>query len=223
MQYFLVFLEGIATFLSPCMLPMLPIYVAYFSAQGSGKRKTLLNAAGFILGFTVVFMLMGAAAGTFGRFLTAHKTAINIVFGSLMVLLGVVYTGLLPLPLARFLQGVKFSPDRLKRLDFLSSILFGVVFSVGWTPCIGVFLSAALLMAATAGHTAAGILMLLCFSLGLGIPFFLAAILLDQMKEALGFLKRNMRAVNIISGCLLIVVGIAMATGTLDKLLGMLM
>lgn len=223
MQYFLVFLEGVASFVSPCMLPMLPIYVAYFSAQGSGKGKTLRNASGFILGFTVVFMLMGAAAGSFGRLLTTCKTAVNIVCGILMILLGAIYIGLLPVPIARWLQGAKFSPKRLKQLDFLSALLFGVVFSVGWTPCIGVFLSAALLMAASAGHAAAGVLMLLCYSLGLGLPFLLAAILLEQLKDAVGFLKRHMGAVNLISGCLLVVVGIAMATGSLDKLLGMLL
>lgn len=222
MPYLLVFLEGVATFVSPCMLPMLPIYVAYFSA-GSGKRKALSNALGFVLGFTLVFMAMGAAAGTIGQFLSAHQRPMMQVAGTLSILLGLIYAGLIPAPIARLLKGIPMNPQRLERLNFLSSVLFGFIFAVGWTPCIGVFLSAALLMAAGAGHTLTGVLMLLCFSLGLGIPFVMAALLLEKMGEAFAFLKRHMLAINRIGGAFLVLVGIAMIGGWLDWLLAALL
>lgn len=218
MQYLLVFLEGVGTFVSPCMLPMLPIYIAYFSA-GSGRRKALSNALGFVLGFTLVFMAMGAAAGTVGKFLSSHQRPIMQVAGVFSILLGLIYAGLIPAPIARLLKGFQMNPTRLKGLNFFSSVLFGVIFSVGWTPCIGVFLSAALLMAAGVGHTLTGVLMLLCFSLGLGIPFVMAALLLEKMTEAFAFLKRHMSTINRIGGAFLVLVGIAMIGGWLDRLL----
>lgn len=200
------------------MLPMLPIYLAYFSGGGN-DRKALSNALGFVAGFSIVFMLMGAAAGTMGGLLSQHKVVIMWVAGALMILLGVFYTGLLPSPLNRLFKGIRMDEQRLQRLDFLSSVLFGMIFSIGWTPCVGVFLSAALLMAASAGHTLAGMLMLLCFSLGLGIPFVLAALLLNQLKSAFQFLRRHMKTINLIAGFFLIGVGVAMMTGQLDRLL----
>lgn len=218
MQYLLVFLEGIATFVSPCMLPMLPIYVAYF-AGGAGGRKTLANALGFVLGFTLVFTLMGATAGTVGQLLVAHKTLLMRIAGAGMILLGAVYTGLLPSPFTRLLRGLQMNPARLARLDFFSSLLFGVAFSVGWTPCIGIFLSSALLMAASAAHGGAGVLMLLCFSLGLGIPFLLAALLLEKLKTLFAWVKAHMRAINLVAGGFLVLVGVAMMGGWLDTLL----
>lgn len=218
MQYLLVFLEGIGTFISPCMLSMLPVYLAYFAA-GTGGRKTLVNALGFVAGFTLVFTLMGAAAGTVGQLLTVHKALVMKIAGALMILLGVFYTGLLPSPLARLLKGFQVGRERLSGLSFFSSLLFGVIFSVGWTPCIGVFLGSALLMAASAGHTATGVLMLLCFSLGLGLPFVMAAVLLDKMKTLFDWIKRHMKTINLIAGGFLILVGVAMMGGWLDRLL----
>ncbi len=218
MQYLLVFLEGMGTFVSPCMLPMLPIYVAYFSA-GSGRRKALSNALGFVLGFTLMFMAMGAAAGTVGQFLSTHKTTLMQVAGALSVLLGLIYAGLIPAPIARLFKGFSMNPQRVKGLNFFSSVLFGVIFSVGWTPCVGVFLSAALLMAAGMGNPIAGVLMLLCFSLGLGIPFVMAALLLERLTDTFAFFRRHLSAIHRIGGAFLVLVGIAMMCGWLDRLL----
>jgi cytochrome c-type biogenesis protein len=218
MQYLLVFLEGVGTFVSPCMLPMLPIYIAYFSA-GSGRRKALSNALGFVLGFTLVFMAMGAAAGTIGQFLSTHKRPIMQVAGVLSILLGLIYAGLIPAPIARLLKGFSLQSHRLQGLNFFSSVLFGIIFSVGWTPCVGVFLSAALLMAAGVGHTLTGVLMLLCFSLGLGIPFVMAALLLERLTDTFAFLKRHLSTIHRIGGAFLVLVGIAMVGGWLDRLL----
>lgn len=218
MQYFISFLEGIITFISPCLLPMLPIYITYFA--GGGERstgKTLKGALGFVMGFTIVFVAMGALAGTVGSFLTRYQTAVNIVSGLIVILFGLSFLGLFEIS---FFKGIGMKkPDQA---GFFSTILFGMIFSVGWTPCVGAFLGSALVLASQQGSTLTGILMLLCYSLGLGIPFVLSAVLIDYLKSAFNFIKRNYRVINIVSGSLLILMGIAMATGFMGKLLGLL-
>lgn len=218
MQYLILFLEGVITFVSPCLLPMLPIYVSYFAGgeQKNGKRVAL-NALGFILGFTAVFVLLGALAGTLGRLLQQYRVAVNIVTGLIVILFGLHFLGLFKL---NFFRGIHFSAK--EGGGFLPSVLFGVIFSVGWTPCVGAFLGSALMMAASGGHVLEGVLMLLVYSIGLGIPFFISAILIDKLKGAFSFIKRHYRIVNSVSGGFLIVIGLLMATGLLDKLLGLL-
>ncbi len=145
MQYFLAFLEGIITFISPCLLPMLPIYISYF-AGGTKERstkKTLANASGFVLGFSIVFVALGALAATLGSFLQQHKTAVNIVTGLIVIFFGLNFLGVFKLNIFR---GIK-NPLAGKDLSFFSAILFGIVFSIGWTPCVGAFLGSALMMA----------------------------------------------------------------------------
>lgn len=219
MQYFVSFLEGIITFISPCLLPMLPIYVSYF-AGGSERStaKTLKNSLGFVSGFTIVFVLMGALAGTIGSFLKEYQTAVNIVSGLVVIFFGLNYLGVFKL---NFFKGIN-NPMSGKTLGFFSSLLFGIIFSVGWTPCVGAFLGSALMLASQQGQTVTGIIMLLCYSLGLGIPFVTSALLIDKLKSAFTFIKKNYKIINIICGCLLIVVGIAMMTGLLGRLLGIL-
>ena len=107
-------------------------------------------------------------------------------------------------------------------MNFFSSLVFGVIFSLGWTPCVGAFLGSALMLASQQGHVLKGMLMLLAYSLGLGIPFILSAVLIDYLKSAFNWIKRNYKAINIISGCLLVLIGIMMATGTLGRLLSLL-
>ena len=214
MAYFISFLEGIITFISPCLLPMLPIYITYFAGGGvRNTRKTLMGALGFVLGFTLVFVAMGALAGTVGSFLTRHQQAVNIVSGIIVIILGLSFLGLFRIPL---FQGRLKLPQQT---GFFASLLFGIVFSVGWTPCVGVFLGSALMLASQQGSILVGVGMLLCYSLGLGIPFVISAILIDYLKSAFDLIKRNYRTVNIISGCLLIAMGLAMATGVLGSLL----
>lgn len=219
MQYFISFLEGIITFISPCLLPMLPIYISYFAGGGERTvKKTLLAALGFVAGFTAVFMAMGALAGTVGSFLQRHQTAVNIISGLIVILFGLNYLGVLKLNLFR---GSRKSMDT-RDMGFFSALLFGVIFSVGWTPCVGAFLGSALMLASQQGQVITGMLMLFAYSLGLGIPFLLSAVLIDYLKTAFNWIKRHYRIINIISGSLLIVIGIMMATGTLGWLLGLL-
>ncbi len=218
MQYLILFLEGVITFISPCLLPMLPIYVSYFAGDGERDTKRVVkNALGFILGFTAIFVLFGALAGSVGRILRDYKVIVNIVTGAVVIFFGLNFLGVFKL---NIFKGTSFSGSR--KLGFFSSVLFGIVFSVGWTPCVGAFLGSALMLAASEGHLVEGMLMLLVYSLGLGIPFFISAILIDKLKAAFSFIKRHYNVINVISGILLVIVGILMATGLFGKMLALL-
>ena len=220
MQYLISFLEGIITFISPCLLPMLPIYLSYFAGgePDASSRRTVKNALGFVLGFTLVFIAMGALAGTVGSFFKGHQTMVNLACGFVIVLFGLHYLGVLKLNL---FHGMRRSVQT-QELGFCSSLLFGIVFSVGWTPCVGAFLGSALMLASQQGQVLTGIVMLLCYSLGLGIPFIISAVLVDRLKGAFDFIKRNYRVINLICGGLLILVGILMMTGLLGRFLALL-
>lgn len=216
MQYFITFLEGIITFISPCLLPMLPVYISYFAGGNERKTaKTLKNALGFVLGFTVVFIAMGALAGTLGNFLREYQTALNIVTGLIVTFFGLNFLGIFKF---RLFKGINTSIST-QNMGFFSSVLFGIVFSVGWTPCVGAFLGSALMLASQQGHVLEGVLMLLIYSLGLGIPFVVSAILIDKLKSAFNFIKSHYNIINIICGLLLVFVGILMMTGLLGKFL----
>ncbi len=219
MAYFISFLEGIITFISPCLLPMIPIYISYFA--GGGERttgKTLTGALGFVLGFTAVFMTMGALAGTLGGLLRQYQTAVNLICGLVIILLGLNFLGVFQWNLFRgSSRGVK-----TRDMGFFSAVLLGIVFSLGWTPCVGVFLGSALMMASQQGQVLQGLGMLLCYSLGLGIPFVLSSLLIDYLKSAFDWIKGHYTLINRISGGFLLLIGVLMATGTLGRLLTLL-
>ena len=224
MEFFIAFLEGIITFISPCLLPMLPIYLSYFAGNQSQEdsraatARTLRNALGFVLGFTLVFVLMGALAGTLGGLLRRHQTVVNIVTGVIVVFFGLNFLGVVKINLFRGGSNAMAG----KELGFFSAILFGMVFSIGWTPCVGAFLGSALMLASQQGHVLTGVLMLLCYSAGLGIPFVASALLIDSLKSTFDFIKRNYTIINRICGILLIIMGILMMTGLMNKFLGLL-
>lgn len=219
MQYIVSFLEGIITFISPCLLPMLPVYVSYFAGGGERSvKKTLTTALGFVLGFTVVFVAMGALAGTVGGFFSRHQRVVDIVSGAVVILFGLNFLGVLKWEIFRG-GSARMNTENL---GFGSAILFGVIFSVGWTPCVGAFLGSALMLASQQGQTLTGMVMLLCYSLGLGVPFIISALLIDQLKGAFTLIKKHYRVINAVCGGLLIVVGIAMATGHFGRLLALM-
>lgn len=219
MQYFIAFLEGFITFISPCLLPMLPVYVSYFAGVGEqSASKTLKNALGFVLGFTLVFVLMGALAGTLGGLVSRYQTAVNIVTGLVVLVFGLEFLGVFKIGI---FKGMSKSVKK-DSLGFFSSMLFGMVFSIGWTPCVGAFLGSALMLASQQGQAITGVLMLLVYSLGLGIPFVVSALLIEKLKSAFNFIKRNYRVINIICGSILVAVGILMMTGLLGRLLSLL-
>ncbi len=219
MQYVISFLEGIITFISPCLLPMLPIYISYFAGGGvRSTKKTLSCAMGFVMGFTIVFTIMGSLAGTVGSFLKTHQTAVNLISGIVVIFFGLHFLGVFRFNLFHGVRNTRKTQD----LGFFSAMLFGIIFSLGWTPCVGAFLGSALMLASQQGSTLTGTLMLLSYSLGLGIPFLLSAVLIDRFKSTFDWIKRNYQIINIISGCFLVIIGILMATGTLERLLGLL-
>lgn len=219
MQYFVSFLEGVITFISPCLLPMLPVYVSYFAGGGEREtKKTVKNSLGFVLGFTVVFVAMGALAGTLGSFLQKYKIAVNIVTGLVVIFFGLNFLGVFKI---NIFKGTN-NKVRTDNLGFFSSMLFGMVFSIGWTPCVGAFLGSALMLASQQGKALTGIIMLLLYSLGLGIPFVISAVLIDKLKGAFNFIKKNYKIINIVCGVLLILVGLFMATGMFGRIITVL-
>lgn len=221
MQYIISFLEGIITFISPCLLPMLPIYISYFAGGGERTtKKTIINALGFVLGFSFVFIAMGALAGTVGSFLTKYQTIVNIVSGVIVIIFGLNFLGVFRLKLFNGNQGYsKFNPENM---GFFSAVVFGIIFSIGWTPCVGTFLGSALMLASQQGSALKGTLMLVAYSVGLGIPFLFSAVLIDKLKTAFDFIKKHYRIINLVSGGLLVVIGILMATGMLGRFLTLL-
>lgn len=219
MQYVLLFLEGIITFISPCLLPMLPVYLSYFAAGGADHKKTLTNSLGFVLGFTIVFVAMGAFMGTVGKLAREHMDVLNIVGGVIVILFGLNFMGILKIG---FLNRGGHQAANIRAPGFFSSTLLGMIFSLGWTPCVGAFLGSALLVASLGGSLLRGMTMLLAFSLGLGIPFVASALLIDRLKGAFDFIKRNYRIINLVSGGLLVIIGVLMATGTMGYFLSLL-
>jgi cytochrome c-type biogenesis protein len=219
--YFILFLEGILTFISPCLLPMIPVYLSYIAgSDGSFRRhSTIKNAFGFIFGFTIVFVVLGAFMGTIGVFLTTYSHIVSIIAGIVMILLGLNFMGVLRLPFLNFQSSreMKYNTG-----GFVQSVLFGIVFSISWTPCVGAFLGSALMMAASTGGILKGIIMLLIYSLGLGIPFMLSALLLDELKTSFDFIKRNYRVISIASGLFLIIIGLLMISGIFGSVLRVL-
>ena len=208
MEALFVFVEGLLAFISPCILPLLPVYIVYLAGKkGAGDRRTLiLNTLGFILGFTIIFVAMGATASAIGSVLASHRLLVQQVSGIIIIIFGLHYMGVLKF---KFLnRDMRLSPATLN-LTILSSVLFGMAFSLGWTPCIGPLLGAALTLAANMDTIGHGMLLLLVFSAGLGIPFFLSALALDKLKTTFDFIKRHFETITFVSGLLLIAVGIA--------------
>lgn len=221
MEYLISFLEGIITFVSPCLLPMLPLYITYIAGKPSERTKnsTLFASLGFVCGFSITFIAMGALSGTIGRFLIRYQGAVNIISGVIIIMFGLSYMGVFQL---KFLKRNQNKTSFRLKQGFLSSILFGIIFSIGWTPCVGAFLGSALVMAAQSQSAGKGITMLICYSLGLGIPFVLSSLLMDQLKSTFDFVKRNYKIINTVSGALLILIGILMMTGVYQRLLSLI-
>lgn len=212
LEYLTTFLVGIASFLSPCMLPMLPIYFSYFAGEGKQKSRTFLGALCFAAGFSAVFCTLGLFAGSFGALLNRFHEWVEIAGGILVVLLGFNLLGILKLP---HWKGFHSSHQVT---GLVSSFVFGVIFSVSHIPCVGALLGTALATAGISGSVGKGVLLLLFYSLGMGVPFLISALLLDQLNPLFETVKKNYTVVNRIFGILLILLGICMATGLLHHL-----
>ena len=217
MDYIITFLEGIVSFISPCMLPMLPVYISYFAGQSkdeTGKRpKMIFKVIAFVVGFTVVFTALGLFSGTLGKLLSRYQTVVNIVSGIIVILFGLSYLGVFRIP---FFKGMK---KGYKITGVASAFLFGAIYSISLTPCVGAFLGSALMLASSAGGALKGATLLLTYSLGLGIPFIFSAVLLEKLSGAFTFIKKHYKIINLVSGIALIVIGILMAFGLLNLIL----
>ena len=213
MQYLITFLEGLISFISPCMLPMLPVYISYFSGGDKGQ-KNLVRSLCFVLGFSFVFCMLGLFAGTLGAMLKRYEEIIQVVCGMIIILFGVSYLGVFTIP---FLKGIS---KQTKVTGAFSAFLFGMVYSVSHMPCVGVFLGSALAMASASGTAVQGVLMLAVYSLGIGIPFIISAQIIEKLKDTLNTVKKYYHIINPVCGVFLIVVGILMCFGILHRLTG---
>ena len=208
MNYLLTFLEGLASFISPCLLPMVPIYISYFIGEAeNNNKKAILNSIGFVLGFTTVFLILAIFASQLGTILSSNIRYIKVVFGLVIILLGLNYMEILNI---KFLNKSKAKNINTENLNFFKAILFGILFSVSWTPCIGTFLSSALLLVARQQELLKGIILMLLYSIGLGIPFIISAILIEKLKNVFNFIKKHYDVIKRISGVILIIAGIYM-------------
>lgn len=206
MEYLFTFLEGIASFISPCLLPMLPIYISYFIGEEEKKSsKKIINALGFVLGFTLVFLILSIFASGLGMIISENIRYIKIIFGIIIIFLGLNYMEAINI---KFLNKTKVIDADKKNLNFLKAILFGAIFSISWTPCIGTFLSSALLLVAKHQDMLKGILLMLVYSIGLGIPFVVSVALIEKLKQVFNVIKKNYNIIKKVSGAILIVIGI---------------
>lgn len=217
--YMFSFLEGILTFISPCILPMLPIYFFYLAGVSGEEEirrgKLLLNSTGFVLGFTIIFVILGATATTLGNFLNDNITIFRHISGLVMIVFGLNFMGIYNL---HFLNVDKRLNYNMNDLNLIKSIIFGMVFAFGWTPCVGVFLGSALLMASNSNSIWQGIILLLLYSAGLGLPFILSAILFDSINTTFKQIQRFHRIIGIVSGLVLVLAGILVFTNKLSYL-----
>jgi cytochrome c-type biogenesis protein len=214
----LAFAAGLVSFVSPCVLPLLPGYVAFLSgATGrlegrTGRGRALLGSLAFVVGFAVVFVSEGALFGGLGRTLSTHQRFLEIVFGAVTIALGLFFAGWWP---SHWLMGER-RLHHLPRATVLGAPALGFTFALGWTPCIGPTLGAILgLAASSSGATALrGSILAFTYCLGLGVPFVVAALATEWMATASGWLRRHQRVIGRVGGVLLILIGVAEVTGT---------
>ncbi len=222
----IAFSAGLLSFASPCVLPLVPSYITYITgvsfkeltdakAKAKFRWATILHSFFFIVGFSLIFILMGASASYLGQILAQYQNWIMKAGGVLIILLGIHFTGIINIP---FLQMEKRFEMRNKPLGYVGSFLVGIAFAAGWTPCIGPILSTILIYASTSKSFSTGILLLAYYSLGLGIPFFLASLAFNSFLYTFDKIKRYMRVITIVSGLFLIGIGILFLTDTFREL-----
>lgn len=205
MDYIITFVEGLASFISPCVLPVIPIYISYFGAENKNSKKAIINSIGFVIGFSLIFILLGVFAGTFGKLVSRYADYINIILGLFLIIIGLNYMGVI---FVKFLNKSKEIKKDKKDLTLISSVLFGLIFSLSWTPCVGAFLSSALILASTTGSVLKGAILLLLYSLGLGVPFLVTTLLLEKVKKTFDFIKKHYNIINKLAGSILILSGL---------------
>jgi cytochrome c-type biogenesis protein len=219
----LVFLAGVVSFVSPCVLPILPGYITYLAARSGNQEidqvkhsQVLLHGIAFVVGFSIIFIALGATASALGKILFAYREWIARLGGVLIVFFGLQMAGLLHIPFLEFEYRKHVEPD--KRLGYLSSLLMGIFFSAGWTPCIGPTLGIVLIIAGTSTVITRGILLLGLYSLGLGLPFIITALAMDWLGGWVRRMAKVARYFTIAAGILLACVGLLLVLGQLNFL-----
>lgn len=214
------FTAGLLSFLSPCVLPLVPSYVTFITGMGlddvsRARRTALVHAFLFVLGFTFIFVALGAGASVFGQLLREYRVWIARIGGVLMVLMGLWMLDVIRFGALQQERRVQLSD---KPIGYLGTVLVGVAFGAGWTPCLGPTLGAILLLAANESELGKGITLLTFYSMGLAVPFLLSALALEKFLGFFQKFRHNLGRVNRIAGILLIVVGILMFTGLFERL-----
>lgn len=214
------FLAGLLSFISPCVLPLIPGYLSYISGVSvedlmSAERKDsghlgklFINTLFFVVGFSIVFVLLGLGASGIGTWLQKNAAIFNKVAGAIVFLFGLHVAGVFKLKALNYEKRIHVTGE--KKRGVIGSVLIGIAFGFGWTPCIGPILGSILIIAAQADSVSTGAWLLVVYSAGLGIPFILTALLFSYLINAFGFIKRHFRAVEIISGGLLMLIGVLM-------------
>lgn len=214
----LAFLAGLASFLSPCVFSLVPAYIGYLGGRAAGGEATESNrfitfthGLAFVLGFSAVFITLGVATSAFSRLLFDLRFILSKVGGVIVIIFGFHMIGLFRIPLLEYDTRVQKLPDR--KLGYLSSVLMGVIFSAGWSPCVGPVLGAILTLAFSGGSVSQGVSLLSAYSAGLGIPFLLAALGVGWVSLTLRKYGKVMRYVEVAMGVVLIIVGAMLLSG----------
>lgn len=220
---FAALVAGILSFVSPCILPMVPVYIGYMSSAIAGQeeekagKKALFQALLFVLGFSLIFVTMGSMAGLLGYTLNEHLPLLRKVGGAVLMLFGLHIMGVLPLPWLYYEKRLDYRPATI---GAVTPFFIGMVFALGWTPCIGPILAGILLLASDAATVAQGALLLAVYSLGLGMPFLATSLALSRASRLLKKINRYYRVIEVTSGLFLIGIGLLLFTNTLQRLSG---
>jgi cytochrome c-type biogenesis protein len=214
------FAAGFVSFVSPCVLPLIPGYLSFvsgvsFDELGARPRRVVITTAAFVAGFGAMFTALGAGAALFGGALLENRRTLEIVAGIFIAVAGVIYAGI---PLPRALLAERHVQVGGERGSIVTAVGAGLAFAIGWTPCIGPTLAAILTLAAGGGHAGQGAVLLAVYSLGLGIPFLLFGLLFTRALGLVQALRRHWRTVSVASGALLVAFGVLLATGDLVRL-----
>ena len=219
-SYIVAFGSGLLTYLSPCLLPLIPAFIAYITGvslsdlkaeekKAEVRKKTIIHALLFIAGFSIIFIMLGLTATVIGKVLFKYQKVIRIAGGILIMLFGLQLLGILKL---NFLTKEKQFKVATKGASYLSSFLIGVTFAAAWTPCAGPILGSILVLAGTKANVALGAKLLIVYSMGIAVPFFVTALLVSSFLEVSRKLQKFISVINIIGGIVLIVVGFLVAT-----------